>query len=226
MTEPKYPKTIAEYEARELLPQQRAVALAYMGPAKWVKKVAAEISGLSYGYSKRILNMPHVIKFMDDELRKVGRMTRAVRTQTVKETVRVSQGNLISILKEVMDDAGHISPAKMRGLSVDMSAAVKTFKITEERHGEGEGSYTTLRTEIGMHDKVAALGLLDKMLRISQEDERDEAETPDDLRLVGMIIEPPEKRKTIDAEFKVVGPEKKKEDLSWLDLPSKEEIQR
>ncbi len=220
MTEPKVPKTRAELEAVELKPEQQAVALAYMGGAKFVKRVAAEMVGVKYKYAVRVLKLPHVVKFMDEELRKLGYQTRAVRNATVKETFRLAKGSLVEVLNYVMDDEGHIDPAKVKKLPADIGPAVKSLKVTEERHGKGKDAYTTLRTEITMHDKVGALALMDKMLRISQEDPGDEVDAPDDLRLMGMVIEGPDNLPAIDAEFEVV--KKESEEPEWLRLPKKE----
>lgn len=223
MTEPKIPRTPAELqalrvisEAKELQPVEKALAMSYMGAAKWVKKVAAELTGVSYRQAKTVFARPHVIKYIDEELRRLGYQTRAVRIETIKETVRVSQGNLIEILKLIMDDDGHFDPREVKRLPIDLSAAVKTFKITEEKRGKDENEYTVRRTEIHMHDKVAALGLLNSMLRISQEDPESEAESPDELKLVGMRIEGPDS-KTIDADFEII--DKKKDELVWLKIP-------
>lgn len=215
MTAPKVSKSRAELEALPIKPEQRAVAFAYMGGAKYVKKVAAEMTGHSYKSVVRTLKLPHVVKFMDEELRKMGYQTRAVRNETIKETFRLAKGNLVDVLNYVMDDNGHIDPAKVKKLPADIAPAVKTLKIYEERNAKG--FVVAVRTEITMHDKVGALALMDKMLRISQEDPGDEADAPDDLRLMGMMIEGPDNRPAIDAEFEVV--KKESEEPEWLRLP-------
>lgn len=221
MTAPKVPKSRAELEAVTLKPEQQALALTYMGGAKYVKKIASEMMGLSYKSVKRTLNLPHVLKFMDEELRKAGYQTRAVRNETIKETFRLAKGSLVEVLKHVMDDNGHIDPGKVKRLPADLASAVKTLDITEEWNAQGER--VVRRVKILMHDKVGALALMDKMLRISQEDPSEEADAPDDLRLMGMVIEGPDTRPAIDAEFEVV--EKESEELEWLRLPSKENRQ-
>lgn len=221
MTAPKVPKSRAELEALPIKPEQHAVALAYMGGAKYVKRVAAEMAGVSYKSAVRTLKLPHVVKFMDEELRKMGYQTRAVRNEVIKETFRLAKGNLVEVLQHVMDDNGHIDPVKVKKLPADIAPAVKTLKIYEEWNVKGER--TSIRTEISMHDKVGALALMDKMLRISQEDPSEEADAPDDLRLMGMVIEGPDNRPAIDAEFEVV--EKESEEPEWLRLPSEEKRQ-
>lgn len=215
MTAPKIPKSRAELEAVPIKPEQRLVAYAYMGGAKYVRRIAAEMTGHSYKSVKRTLSLPHVVKFMDEELRKMGYQTRAVRNEVIKETFRLAKGNIVEVLNHVMDDDGHIDPAEVKKLPANLAPAVKTLKIYEERNGKGV--MVSRRTEITMHDKVGALALMDKMLRISQEDPEEEANAPDDLRLMGMVIEGPDNRTAIDAEFEVV--EKESEGLEWLNLP-------
>lgn len=221
MTEPKVPLTFAEAEAKPIIQSEQVIATAYTGEARHNMMVVEKLTGYSYSYIKKVLKKPHVLKFMDAELRKAGIVARAIRRDTIKETYRVSQGDIVEVLREVMDWKGEIDMELVKKLPKDMSAAIKTVKVTSKRrkakNGKADDEYTILRTELTMHDKVGALGLLNTMLRISQEKPEEEGGEADELTLTGMIIEGPGKNDTaIDADFEVVEEEEEDEDESWL----------
>lgn len=216
----------AELEALPLLDSQKAIALAYMGEARYSPKITAQLSGYGLSYCKRVVKLPHVMKFLDEELRSLGIVTRAARNATITETIRVSQGDIVEVLRLTTDDSGHVDFMKVKRLPKEISAAIKTIKITEERRRDKSGvkddRYSVLRTEISMHDKIGALNLLDRMLHISADKSEDEPDERDELKLMGMVIEGPDVKKTedaaIEAEFEII--EKEKEDRSWMKLPS------
>ena len=220
MTDPIIPLTFAEAEAKPVIESEKMIALAYIGEARHNMRIVEKLTKYSYSYIKTVVKKPHVLKFMDAELRRMGIVARSVRKETIMETVRVSQGDIVDVLREVLTPGGQIDLELVKGLPKRLTAAIKTVKITAENRGKGKDAYEVVRTELTMHDKVGALALLDKMLRISQEKPEEEVDERDELKLMGMVIEGPDKNESaIDADFEVVEDEIEEDDESWLHLP-------
>lgn len=226
MTAPKNPLTFAESEAKPMIESEKIIAFTFIGKSRRSIKVTAELTGYSYSYVKKVIKKPHVLKFMDKELRKVGLISRAIANETIKETTRVAQGDLVEVLREVLDWEGKIDLQAVKRLPKRLSAAIKSIEITAERRGKGKDAYTVLRSKIMMHDKVGALALMDKMLRISQDDPEDRGDAKEQLQLMGMVIEGPGSMETepIDAEFKVLDEDDEEEGDSWLEIPKRAEV--
>ena len=220
MTEPKNALTIAEAEAKQMIASEKIIAFKFIGESRRSIKITAELTGYSYSWVKKTIKKPHVLKFMDAELRKIGIVSRAVANEAIKETARIAQGDIVEILREVLDWKGEIDIQQVKRLPKRLSAAIKSVEITAERRGKGKDAYTVLRSKLVMHDKVGALALLDKMLRISQDVPEEGDDRMEDLQLMGMVIEAPSGKKddAIDAEFEILDKETK-EDESWLQIP-------
>jgi len=207
--------TKKELQELPLIESEKIIALAYMGEAKFVATAAAALTGFSQSYCMKVVKKKHVMRFIDDELKALGIQTRAARNATIQEALLVSQSDVVAILREVMDDDGHVDFASVKALPPSMTKAIKTVKIVEEKrggHGRGD-KYSVVRTEIQMHDKVPALALLDKMLRISENPE-DKPKEKDQLQLVGIHIEAPDG--AIEVEFEVVDDDDREELPEWL----------
>jgi len=216
-------KKMTKEELRELPLNvaEREIALMYMGEAKYNATATAALTPYSKSYCQKVVKKPHVAKFIDEELQAMGIQTRAARNATIQETLLVSQSDIIEVLKEVMDDDGHVNFAAVKGLPKRLTGAIKTFKIVEEKRrnkDDDHDRYSLVRTEIQMHDKVPALALLDRMLRISDNPE-DKPKERDQLQLVGINIEAPDPSGIIDAEFEVVDKVNEEEYPEWLQMP-------
>ncbi len=209
--------TKKELKELPLIESEQVIALAFMGEAKFNATAAAALTGFSQSYCMKVVKKAHVMRFIDDELKAIGIQTRAARNATIQEALLVSQSDVVAILREVMDDDGHVDFASVKALPATLTKAIKTVKIVEEkkRRSDGSGtSYSLVRTEIQMHDKVPALALLDKMLRISENPE-DKPKEKDQLQLVGIQIEAPDPHPgAIEAKFEVV--DDREELPEWL----------
>lgn len=215
-------KKMSKKELAELplIESEMKIALCYMGEAKYNATAVSKLLSYSESHCQRTVKKPNVMKFIDEELQKLGIQTRAARNATINETLLISQSDIIEVLREVMDDGGHVDFAKVKRLPKRLSAAIKTVKIVEEKRpgkNNGKGEFSLVRTEIQMHEKVPALALLDRMLRISENPE-DKPKEKEQLQLTGMIIEAPAPAGVIDAEFEIVEPIEEKELPEWLRL--------
>lgn len=202
---------------------QKVIALMYIGEGKHNAKSTSTLTLYTYSYVKRIVKQPHVMKFMDEELRAMGIVARSVRKDIILETVRLAQSSLPAVLKECMDDNGDIDPVAIRDLPHDIGAAVKGLKVVKTTRGSGKDQYVERRTEVIMHDKQGALNLAEKMLQISQDRPEEKQGELDELKLMGMVIEGPGgvilgRKDAIDVDFSEVKIEE--DDDSWLALPA------
>lgn len=206
--------TKKELTALPLIESETVIALCYMGEAKYNAAAVAALTGYSVTYCQKVVKKPNVMRFVDEELKALGIQTRAARNATIQETLLVSQSDVVAVLREVMDDDGHVDFAAVKKLPKHLTAPIKTVKIVEEkRRSEGTVKYSLVRTEFQMHDKVPALALLDKMLRISENPE-DKPKEKDQLQLVGMVIEAPDPNAgAIEVDFELV-----EEVPEWLRL--------
>lgn len=208
----------AELKELPLIESEKIIALAYMGEAKYNATAVAALTGYSKSYCQKTVKRSNVMRFIDEELKALGIQTRAARNATIQETLMVSQSDVVEILRHVMDDNGHVDFASVKGLPSRLTKAIKSVKIVEEkRRRDGEDSYSLVRTEFQMHDKVPALALLDRMLRISDNPE-DKPKEKDQLKLVGIQIEAPDSNAgAIEVEFDILDElEKEKELPGWL----------